>query len=275
MASETMPGLDEQSTFYKSVIERAGDRPVVFRTIDLGGDKIAPFMGRREREENPALGWRALRMALDHPFFFRRQLRALIRASRGKTLRLMFPMVTTVEEFEAARRLVDSEMEWAIKFGRDLPNKLKVGAMVETPSLAFSIDSLKGKADFLSIGTNDLMQFFFAADRDNARLSGRYDLLSRPAMRLLQRMRQRADEAELPITVCGEAAGRPLEALALVAIGYRRLSMQASRIAPIKLLIRSVEMERLAPRVQAALDGGEQSIRNAMLSVVDEFGLKI
>jgi phosphotransferase system enzyme I (PtsP) len=180
-----------------------------------------------------------------------------------------------VEEFEAARRLVDSEMEWAIKFGRDLPNKLKVGAMVETPSLAFSIDSLKGKADFLSIGTNDLMQFFFAADRDNARLSGRYDLLSRPAMRLLQRMRQRADEAELPITVCGEAAGRPLEALALVAIGYRRLSMQASRIAPIKLLIRSVEMERLAPRVQAALDGGEQSIRNAMLSVVDEFGLKI
>jgi phosphotransferase system enzyme I (PtsP) len=117
MASETMPGLDEQSTFYKSVIERAGDRPVVFRTIDLGGDKIAPFMGRREREENPALGWRALRMALDHPFFFRRQLRALIRASRGKTLRLMFPMVTTVEEFEAARRLVDSEMEWAIKFG--------------------------------------------------------------------------------------------------------------------------------------------------------------
>ncbi|OYX49697.1 MAG: phosphoenolpyruvate--protein phosphotransferase [Alphaproteobacteria bacterium 32-64-14] len=275
MASETMPGLDEQSTFYKSVIERAGDRPVVFRTIDLGGDKIAPFMGRREREENPALGWRALRMALDHPFFFRRQLRALIRASRGKTLRLMFPMVTNVEEFEAARRLVDSEMEWAIKFGRDLPNRLQVGAMVETPSLAFSIDSLKGKADFLSIGTNDLMQFFFAADRDNARLSGRYDLLSRPAMRLLQRMRQRADEAELPITVCGEAAGRPLEALALVAIGYRRLSMQASRIAPIKLLIRSVDMETLSLRVQAALDRQDQSVRNAMLSVADEFGLKI
>jgi phosphotransferase system enzyme I (PtsP) len=232
-------------------------------------------MGRREREENPALGWRALRMALDHPFFFRRQLRALIRASRGKTLRLMFPMVATVEEFEAARRLVDSEMEWAIKFGRDLPNKLKVGAMVETPSLAFSIDSLKGKADFLSIGTNDMMQFFFAADRDNARLSGRYDLLSRPAMRLLQRMRQRADEAELPITVCGEAAGRPLEALALVAIGYRRLSMQASRIAPIKLLIRSVEMERLAKRVQEALDAKDETIRNAMLSVADEFGVKI
>ncbi len=275
MASETMPGLDEQSTFYKSVIERAGDRPVVFRTIDLGGDKIAPFMGRREREENPALGWRALRMALDHPFFFRRQLRALIRASRGKTLRLMFPMVTTVEEFEAARRLLDSEMEWAIKFGRDLPNKLQVGAMVETPSLAFSIDSLKGKADFLSIGTNDLMQFFFAADRDNARLSGRYDILSRAAMRLLLRMRQRADEAELPVTVCGEAAGRPIEALALIALGYRRLSMQSARIAPIKLLVRSVDLSNMEPRVQAALDAGEQSVRKTLLGIADDFGVKI
>lgn len=275
MASETMPGLDEQATFYKSVIERAGDRPVTFRTIDLGGDKIAPFMGRREREENPALGWRALRMALDHPFFFRRQLRALIRASRGKMLRLMFPMVTTVEEFEAARRLLDSEMEWAIKFGRDLPNKLQVGAMVETPSLAFSIDSLKGKADFLSVGTNDLMQFFFASDRDNARLSGRYDILSLPAMRLLQRMRQRAGDANLPITICGEAAGRPLEALALIALGYRKLSMQASRIAPVKLLVRSVDVSKLAPRVQAAMDAGEQSLRATMTAAAAEFGVKI
>jgi phosphotransferase system enzyme I (PtsP) len=275
MASETMPGLDEQSTFYRSVIERAGDKPVVFRTIDLGGDKIAPFMGRREREENPALGWRALRMALDHPFFFRRQLRALIRASRRRSLRLMFPMVTTVEEFEAARRLLDSEMEWAVKFGRDLPDKLYVGAMVETPSLAFSIDSLKGKADFLSIGTNDLMQFFFAADRDNARLTGRYDILSRPAMRLMQRMRQRADESGLPITVCGEAGGRPLEALALIALGYRRLSMQASRIAPIKLLVRSIDVSQMAPRVQEALQSGDQTIRNAMLSIAEDSGVKI
>jgi phosphotransferase system enzyme I (PtsP) len=275
MASETMPGLDEQATFYKSVIERAGDRPVVFRTIDLGGDKIAPFMGRREREENPALGWRALRMALDHPYFFRRQLRALIRASRRRELRLMFPMVATVEEFEAARRLLDSEMEWAIKFGRDLPDRLYVGAMVETPSLAFSIDQLKGKADFLSVGTNDLMQFFFAADRDNARLAGRYDILSRPAMRLLQRMRQRADEADLPITVCGEAAGRPLEALALIALGYRQLSMQAARIAPIKLIVRSVDASILAPRVQKALDAGDGSVRNAMLSIANDFGVKI
>jgi phosphotransferase system enzyme I (PtsP) len=162
-----------------------------------------------------------------------------------------------------------------VKFGRDLPDKLYVGAMVETPSLAFSIDSLKGKADFLSVGTNDLMQFFFAADRDNARLTGRYDILSRPALRLLQRMQQRAEEAGLPITVCGEAAGRSLEALTLIALGYRRLSMQASRIAPIKLLIRSIDAAELARRVHAALDSGDQSIRNAMLSIAQDFDVKI
>jgi phosphotransferase system enzyme I (PtsP) len=275
MASETMPSLEEQSSFYKSVIERAGDRPVTFRTIDLGGDKVAPFMGRREREENPALGWRALRMALDHPFFFRRQLRALIRGARRRTLRLMFPMVTTVEEFEAARRLLDSEMEWAIKFGRDLPDKLFVGAMVETPSLAFSIDSLRGKADFLSVGTNDLMQFFFAADRDNARVTHRYDILSRPAMRLLQEIRRQADEADLPITVCGESGGRPLEALALLGLGYRRLSMQAARVGPMKLLIRSIDLSELAPRVHGALENGASSLRDEMLSVARDFDLKI
>jgi phosphotransferase system, enzyme I, PtsP len=162
-----------------------------------------------------------------------------------------------------------------VKFGRDLPNKLYVGAMVETPSLAFSIDNLKGKADFLSVGTNDLMQFFFAADRDNARLTGRYDILSQPALRLLQRMRQRADEAELPITVCGEAGGRPLEALTLMGLGYRRLSMQAARIAPIKLMTRSVDISVLTQRVEALLAGGNQPIREAMLKIANDLAVKI
>jgi phosphotransferase system enzyme I (PtsP) len=275
MASETMPGLDEQTAFYKGVIDKAGNMPVVFRTIDLGGDKIAPFMGRRDREENPALGWRALRMALDHPLFFRKQIRALIRASVRRPLHLMFPMVTTVEEFDEARKLVDREVEWSVERGFDLPSAIKVGAMVETPSLAFSIDSLKGKADFLSVGTNDLMQFFFAADRDNTRVSGRYDILSRPALRLLQRMRQRADEAKLPITVCGESAGRPLEALMLMALGYRRLSMQAARVAPIKRLARSIDLAKVAPRVQGAMDAGDAALRNELLSISNEFDLKI
>ncbi len=275
MASETMPGVEEQASFYSHAIDRAGSRPIVFRTIDLGGDKIAPFMGRREREENPALGWRALRMALDHPYFFRRQLRALIRAAAGRELRLMFPMVTTVEEFEAARRLLDNEIDWAVKFGRDVPRKLQVGAMVETPSLAFAISSLKGKADFLSVGTNDLMQFFFATDRDNSRVSSRYDILSRPALQLLKRMRERADDAGLPITVCGESAGRPIEAFTLVLLGYRRLSMQAARIAPIKQMILSMDLTTLAPAMQKVLDGPSDAVRNEILRLATEAGVQI
>jgi len=275
MASETMPGLDEQVSFYRSVILKAGERPVVFRTIDLGGDKVAPFMGRREREENPSLGWRALRMALDHPYFFRRQLRALIRAAAGRSLRLMFPMVATVEEFEAARRLLDSEVDWAVKFGRDVPNRIAVGAMVETPSLAFSIDQLRGKADFLSVGTNDLMQFFFAADRDNSRVSSRYDILSQPALRLLSRVRQRADEAGLPITVCGEAAGRPIEAFALLGLGYRSLSMQSSRIAPIKLLARSLDLSALTPKLTAALETPSASMRAQIAALAQDCGIEL
>jgi phosphotransferase system, enzyme I, PtsP len=275
MASETMPGVEEQAAFYSAAMDRAGERPLVFRTIDLGGDKIAPFMGRREREENPALGWRALRMALDHPYFFRRQLRALIRAAAGRSLRLMFPMVSTVEEFEAARQLLDNELEWAVKFGRDVPSRLEVGAMVETPSLAFSIDSLEGKADFLSVGTNDLMQFFFAADRDNARVAGRYDILSRPAMRLLRRMRERADAAGIPITVCGESAGRPIEALTLVLLGYRRLSMQAARVAPIKQMIRSMDVAALTEDLHALLDGPGRSFRNDILTLAHRANVQI
>jgi phosphotransferase system enzyme I (PtsP) len=267
MASETMPSLEEQSSFYRSVMNRAGKLPVVFRTIDLGGDKIAPFMGRRDREENPALGWRALRMALDHPFFFRRQLRALIRAAGKRPLRLMFPMVATVEEFEAARALLDSELEWAVKFGRDLPVRIDVGAMIETPSIAFSISRLKGKADFLSVGTNDLMQFFFAADRDNPRVTSRYDLLSPPSLQLMRHIREQADSAGLPITICGEAAGRPLEVLALAAIGFRRLSMHASRVAPIKQLLRSIDLGVLAPQLDAAIQSAGDPLRNSVLSI--------
>ncbi|MEZ5937246.1 MAG: phosphoenolpyruvate--protein phosphotransferase [Hyphomonadaceae bacterium] len=274
MASETMPGLEAQVDLYRKVMDRAGARPVVFRTIDLGGDKIAPFMGRREREENPALGWRALRMALDHPYFFRRQLRALVRAAGRRPLRLMFPMVSTVEEFRAARALLDSELEWAVKFSREIPEKLLVGAMVETPSLAFSISRLKGEADFLSVGTNDLMQFFFAADRDNPRVSSRFDILSRPALKLMFAMRREADEAGLPITICGEAAGRPLEALTLMALGYRRLSMHASRLAPIKQMVRSVDLSRLAPAVQEAIESDAPSLRNEILSTASAAGVQ-
>ncbi len=267
LSSETVPGLEQQSEFYEEALEKVAGRPIVFRTLDLGGDKVAPFMGG-DREENPALGWRAMRLALDHPYFFRRQLRALIRASRKRTLRIMFPMVCSVEEFEDARRLVDAEMEWAVKFGRETPDELYVGAMVETPSFAMSIRALKGKADFLSVGTNDLMQFFFAADRENKRVASRYDILSRPALRLLKQIADDAAEIEIPIAVCGEAAGRPAEALALACLGYRRLSMQAGRIGPIKRMLRGMDLAKISPEVISLIDSDTHEIRKELLKLL-------
>lgn len=276
LASETLPSLEQQAEFYEDAIARSGEQPIVFRTLDLGGDKVAPFMGG-DREENPALGWRALRMALDHPYFFRRQLRALIRASRRKTLRLMFPMVCSVDEFTAARELVDAELDWAVRFGRETPDEILIGAMVETPSFAFSIDQLKGKADFLSVGTNDLMQFFFAADRENSKVATRYEVISRPAIGLLKMIVESARTAKIPLSVCGEAAGRPLDALVLSCLGFRHFSTQAARIAPIKRLIRGMDLAQLTSEVNSLIDADNPEIRQELLniaqhSVPDVFG---
>jgi phosphotransferase system, enzyme I, PtsP len=197
-----------------------------------------------------------------------------VRAGGRRRLNLMFPMVSTVQEFDAARALLDAELEWAVRFGRDVPERLRVGAMVETPSLALSVARLRGRADFLSVGTNDLMQFFYAADRDNARVSGRYDILSPPALSLLAQMREQADAAKLPITICGEAGGRPLEVLALVALGYRRLSMQPARVAPVKQLIRSMTLSQVAPLVNDAMVSGDESVREALAKVFEQLDLK-
>ncbi len=274
LSSETVPTLEEQASFYEDAISRVGDKPMVFRTLDLGGDKVAPFMGG-DREENPALGWRALRLALDRPYFFRRQLRALIRASKSRPLRLMFPMVCSVEEFIQSRALVDAEIEWAKKFGRETPSKLEVGAMVETPSFALSISSLKGKADFLSVGTNDLMQFFFAADRENKLVSERYDLISRPALSLMKHVVDSANKADIPISICGEAAGRPLEMVVLACLGYRRLSMQGARIGPIKKLIRGMEFAKISQEVQLLIDSGKPNLRKEILKIIQQSGLQV
>ena len=269
LTSQTLPRLEQQVEFYDSAMSLAGDRPLIFRTLDLGGDKVASFMGS-EPEDNPALGWRALRMAMDHPYFFRRQLRALIRAAGERTLRIMFPMVCTVAEFDIARDLVDAELHWAKKFNRSVPEKIEVGAMVETPSFAFSIEALKGKADFLSVGTNDLMQFFFAADRDNARVASRYDILSAPALLMLEHIVNAANRVEIPVSVCGETAGRPLEAFVLTCLGYRRLSMQAARIGQIKHMIRSMELAKVAPKVKALVHSGKTEIREELLRLAKE-----
>ncbi len=263
MVSETLPRLDSQTQLYRDVFEAAGDRPVTFRTLDLGGDKVLPYV-KAEKEENPALGWRAVRIGLDRPALLRYQLRALINAAEGRRLRVMFPLVTTVAEFDAARALVDRELEWHARFGRGGPASVEVGVMLEAPALAWSISALAGKADFLSIGTNDLMQYFFAADRGNARVSDRYDVLSPPALRFLQRISEDADAAGIPASICGEAAGRPLEALAFTALGFRRLSMPASGIGPVKRLVLSLDVGVASETVKALMREDRSSIRTEL-----------
>lgn len=274
MVSETLPRLDSQTLLYRDVLESAGDRPVTFRTLDLGGDKVLPYVAA-EREENPALGWRAVRIGLDRPALLRYQLRALINAAAGRQLRVMFPLVTTVAEFDAARDLVDRELDWCHKHARELPAQVEVGVMVEAPALAWSIPDLRGRADFISIGTNDLMQYFFAADRGNQRVSDRYDILSPPALRFLKRIYDDAEAAGLQVSICGEAAGRPLEALAFTALGYRRLSMPASGVGPVKRLVLSLEVNKAAEAMERMLRTHAASLRAELTAFATEQGYEL
>ncbi len=274
MVSEALPKLKAQTELYQTILDAAGDRAVTFRTLDIGGDKLLPYLSP-QREENPALGWRALRIGLDRPALLRYQLRALIEAAEGRRLRVMFPLVATAAEFDAARTFVGRELEWARSRGRAGPAKIEVGAMLEAPSLAFCLDQLRGKADFLSIGTNDLMQYFFAADRGNARVSDRYDILSAAALRFLLHVRREADDAGVPLSICGEAAGRPLEAMTLAALGFRGLSMPASGIGPVKAMVRSLELKTLTPAVMEVLDDTGASVRARLLALARSAGVTL
>ncbi len=244
MVSDFMPRLAQQTELYRKAIEAAGDRPVTFRTLDLGGDKILPYMDPIP-EENPAIGWRAIRIGLDRPGLMRYQLRALVAAGAGRHLRIMFPMVTVVDEFIEAKALFAREIARASKLGQELPAKVEVGVMLETPSLAWQVDAVCDHADFVSVGANDLLQFFFASDRDNARVSDRYDPLSPAAMSIMSFIADRCRMNGTPVSVCGEIAGRPLEAMALVALGYRSLSMPVTGIGPVKSAVMALNAEAL------------------------------
>jgi phosphotransferase system, enzyme I, PtsP len=260
MVSEDLPRFNAQAALYSRVLEAAGDLPVTFRTLDLGGDKVLPYL-EAEREDNPALGWRAIRMGLDRPALLRLQLRALIAAARGRPLRVMFPLVASVDEFRAARALVDHEVAWAQRRGRPPPSRLDVGAMIEAPALLWHLDALLPMTDFVSVGTNDLIQYLFAADRGNPRVADRYDTLSPPALRALKRIQEACVETGTPVSVCGEMAGRPLEAFALVALGFEFLSMPPAGIGPVKQMVLSCDREAARRGVEALLKATQGSVR--------------
>jgi phosphotransferase system enzyme I (PtsP) len=243
LVSATLPRKGRQVALYRDVLKAAGDKPVIFRTVDIGGDKAVPYVEDREaREENPAMGWRAIRLALARSGLLAAQARALLEAAAGQTLNLMFPMIAEPWEYEAARAIVEERRARLVAAGIAHAAEVKFGAMLEVPALAMVLDELLPRLDFVSIGTNDLTQFLLAADRGNPRLADRYDWLSRALLRFLARVVEDTREAGVPLSVCGEMGGRPLEALALLALGVERLSITPAAVGPVKAMVRSVEL---------------------------------
>jgi len=245
MVRDTFPAVDDLTEFYQRVFEQAECRPVVFRTLDIGGDKVLPYLPHAI-EDNPAMGWRAIRIGLDRPAMLRQQLRALIRAARARTLFVKFPMIAEIAELERARALVDMELARAAREGRILPESVKIGVMLEVPGLLWQLPSLCERIDFLSIGTNDLLQFLFACDRGNPQLADRYDPLSAPMLALFREVIARTRAAGVSLSMCGDMAGNPIEAMTLIALGFRTLSMAATAIGPVKMMIRSLDAGAVA-----------------------------
>jgi len=265
LVSATMPGRERQVRLYSKVLDAARDKPVVFRTLDIGGDKALPYLADvHEEAENPAMGWRALRLSLERSTLMKAQARSLIEASAGKTLRVMFPMVSEPWEYEEARALFEEQVEWARKSHKKVPSRIEFGAMLEVPSLAEMLDQLLPRLDFLSIGTNDLTQFLFAADRSDPRLADRYDWLSPAILRFLKRVLDAARAHDVPARVCGEMAGRPLEAMALVGIGAENFSITPAAVGPIKAMVRSLDAAAVRGRLGQMLDRPPSDMRRAL-----------
>jgi phosphotransferase system enzyme I (PtsP) len=265
LVSATLPGRERQQRLYTKVLESVGNRPVVFRTVDIGGDKALPYLADvHDQAENPAMGWRALRLSLDRSTLMRAQARALIEATGGKVLRVMFPMISEPWEYEEARALFEEQVEWARKAHRKLPSKIEFGAMLEVPSLAEMLDQLLPRVDFLSLGTNDLTQFLFAADRSDPRLAQRYDWLSPAILRFLKRVLDAARAANVPVRVCGEMAGRPLEAMALIGIGAENVSITPAGVGPVKAMVRSLDAAAARARLEQLLAKPPKDMRKAL-----------
>ena len=258
-----MPKRAELSALYARVMEAAGGRRVAFRTLDIGSDKVLSYMKPTD-EPNPAMGWRAIRVGLDKPGVLRMQLQALIRAAAGRPLSVMFPFVADPSEFRAARAEFDKAIERETILGHPLPERSEVGAMLETPSLAYAPDAFFAEVDFISIGGNDLKQFFFAADRENERVRRRYDTLDVSYLGFLEHILARCRAGDTPVSFCGEDAGRPVEALCMAALGFRSLSMRPASIGPVKHLLRRMDLDEVRAVIDRARMSGAQSVRPAI-----------
>lgn len=276
LVSATLPQRERQQRLYRDVLDQAGERPVVFRTVDIGGDKALPYLKEHvAEEENPAMGWRAIRLSLERDGLMKAQARALIEAAAGRTLRVMFPMVSEPWEFEEAKALFEAQRAWVAGRERRLPTEIRYGAMLEVPALAEQLDQLLPRIDFLSIGTNDLTQFLFAADRANPKLAERYDWLSASILRFLYRVLEPARAAGVPVAVCGEMGGRPLEAMALIGLGVERLSITPAAVGPVKAMVRSLDRTALTARMSDWLARPPRDLRAAIASWAASEGVEL
>ena len=277
LVSATLPQRERQTRLYRDVMDAAGDKPVVFRTVDIGGDKVLPYLRHNdgEHEENPAMGWRALRVALEREGLLKVQARSLLEAAAGRTLNVMFPMVSEPWEFDAAKAVFESQRLYLKGLKKKLPEAIRYGAMLEVPALAEQLDVLAPRLSFLSIGTNDLTQFLFAADRSNPKLAERYDWLSPAIMRFLRRVQAGVTGHNVDVTVCGEMGGRRLEALALLGIGLRRLSITPAAVGPIKELVRKIDLGEIATAMNAWLSSPPPNLREALAQWAQERGIEI
>jgi phosphotransferase system enzyme I (PtsP) len=277
MVANSLPRTAEQLDLYRKVLDAADGRPVTFRTLDIGGDKVLPYMDVVQ-EENPALGWRAIRLGLDRPGLLRSQVRAMLRAGAGREVRIMFPMIAAAEEFDQAKAIVERELTHLRRHEHRMPDRVQVGAMVEVPALLFQLDELLPRVDFLSVGSNDLVQFMFAVDRGNNRVSNRFDVMSPPILRALRLLARKGKEYGKLVTLCGELASRPLEAMALAGLGYRSLSLSPAAMGPVKSMILELDLGRLAavldPLIDQPKEGGP-SIRERLRHFAEAEGMTL
>lgn len=277
LVSATLPQREKQLRLYRDVLDAAGDRPVIFRTVDIGGDKAVPYLrsDEAENDENPAMGWRALRLALEREGLLKVQARALLEAASGRSLNVMFPMVSEPWEFDAAKAVFEEQLAYLKGQRKILPESIRYGAMLEVPALAEVLDLLIPRLSFLSVGTNDLTQFLFAADRANPKLAERYDWLSPAILRFLRRIAQATVGRDVDLGVCGEMGGRQLEALALLGLGFRRLSITPVSVGPIKELVRQVDLKEITDAMTAWLSSPPPDMRAALGDWAAERGINV
>lgn len=276
MVAAQFPRGEQQYQLYKSVMDAVPNCTVTFRTLDIGGDKILPYMSRLE-EDNPALGWRAIRIGLDRPGLLRTQLRAMLRAGAGRDLRIMFPMVAVASEIDALKDLVARELAHLKRHNYETPRDLKLGIMIEVPSVLFALDEIMPRVDFVSVGSNDLTQYLFAADRDNKRVATRFDPLAPSMLRALKSITDKAAAHGTSVTLCGEMGGKPLDAMALIGIGYRNLSMSPASLGPVKAMLLALNASEISAFMSETLSqaSGADSIRNDLRAFAEAKGVPL